>query len=126
MTRILLGAVALLVLVSLGLGWGLSRTLTKVGAVEVERDSYQQALSSYVGSLEKRDQLLAEREQERTQALQDARLWRQRWREAQRNDSDCETWASGGLPDCVVRLLQEPSTPRPEGNSTGGTTPANP
>ena len=126
MTRYLLGAIGILLLVSAGLGWWLSKSLTRAGTIEAERDSYQQALESYQGSIEKRDKLLVERGQERLRAQQEAERWRRKWREVQRDSVDCKAWADGRLPDCVIELLQQPGPAGPEGAGTGSTTPANP
>lgn len=106
-----LGATVVVLLVALaGAGMLYRHTADAKAVAEAQRDGYLKALEFQSDQIEKRDALLEQREQQRLAAERAANTWRKKWKEAQRNDVDCEMWADAGLPDCVTRVFQQPGS----------------
>jgi len=103
-----LGATVVVLLVALvGAGMLYRHTADAKAVAEAQRDGYLQALEYQTEQMRERDAMLEQREQQRRAAELAASQWRKKWKEAQRNDENCENWADAELPVCVMELFTQ-------------------
>jgi hypothetical protein len=125
-TKYLGATIVVLLIALLGAGMLYQHTVEAKAVAEAQRDGYLEALNFQSDQIKKRDELLQQREQQRLKAEQAANTWRKKWREAQRNDADCENWADVGLPECVIRMFQQPGSSSDKQPATTGVFDFNP
>ena len=103
-----LGATTVVLLLALVASGLLYRNAAEARAVaEAQRDGYLEALDFQSDQIERRDALLAQREEQRLTAERAAVVWRRKWKEAQRNDANCKKWVDTELPACVMELFTQ-------------------